>query len=202
MFVFVLGRVGLIYTLTVKLTKCSEHRVFQKQALSLCVKRGFQKQAHLLCVCVFVFVLGRVWLTDTLTVKRTKCIKHCMSQRWALSLCVKGSFQKQAHSLCVCVCACFGESVVVKLTQCSKHCMFQRWVLSLYVCVCVSFGGTGVDRRFISDANKMQQALRVSETSTFTLCVCVCVCVCVLGRVGLTDTLKVKLKKCSEHCMF
>ena len=68
--------------------------------------------------------------------------------------------------------------------------------------VCVSFGGSGVDRRFISDANKMQQALRVSETSTFTLCVCVCVCVCVLGRVGLTDTLKVKLKKCSEHCMF
>ena len=40
---------------------------------------------------------------------------------------------------------------------------------------------------FISEVDRMQQALRVSETSTFTLCVCVCVfafvClfVCVLG---------------------
>ena len=104
--------------------------------------------------------------------------------------------------VCVCVCVCFGESGVDIRFNSEANKLQQALHVSemsaFTLCVCVSFGGSGVDRHFISDANKMRQALRVSETSTFTLCVCVCV----LGRVGLIDTLKVKLKKCSEHCMF
>ena len=59
--------------------------------------------------------------------------------------------------MCVCVCVC------VCVHACVRAC----------VCACV-FGESGVDIRFNSEANKMQQALHVSEMSSFTLCVCLC----------------------------
>ena len=64
----------------------------------------------------------------------------------------------------------------MKSTECSKHCVFQRQALSLCVCVCVCLrlfvclfvflGENGVDRHLKGEAEKMQRALRVSETST------------------------------------